>query len=128
MSTANYLRVIQQWCDATGMTPCVSWRVDTHIDIADTTVGLVHDARTSPDFLHVYFDLGQWEFPKIFTGVSCKTTWSSTRAATAYFGLHPETGSIVYRLSIALTVGTDGASLPDVLAEASDVARQRLLA
>jgi hypothetical protein len=126
MSTANYRRVIQQWCDATGMSPW-SPEDDMHIDIADTTIGLVHDAHASPDFLHVYFDLGQWEFPDIHRCL-LQENLVVDRRGNACFGLHPETGSIVYRLSILLTVETDGATLPDVLAETIDVARQRLLA
>jgi len=114
MSVENYRRVIQEWCDATGMQP---WEPesDMHVDINDTTVGLIYDAEIAPDTLHAMADLGSFNFAGIETNM-LKLNMLINPETSCYFELHPESGNAVYRIDVPLTPETNGATLPEHIA------------
>ncbi|HSY26784.1 MAG TPA: hypothetical protein VK832_04735 [Burkholderiaceae bacterium] len=125
MSLENYRKVIDQWCEATGMQ---AWNAehDMHVDINNTTVGLIYDEGTSPDKLHVMADMGQFNFADIQAAM-LRENMQIKPGASCYFALHPDSGSAVYRMDFPLTQETDGGALPlkiaTLLASAQDTLR-----
>lgn len=110
MHRENYGRIIQEWCVATGMTV---WREDEdkHVEIDGVVCGLIPGRHDEPDLMHVLIDLGHHYLPNLHQHLLEKNVplASSDRGC---FGLHPITGSVVYRTSFQLTSETDGGQLP----------------
>lgn len=118
-----YERVIQSWCEATGMSP---WPLDAqqHIELDGHTVGLLYDAG-QPLHLDVLFELGHVGG----TDLAHELLELNARVDLPHGGcyaLHPGAGTVVYRLRLALTEDLDGATLPLLLNEALQQARQLL--
>src|SRR5262249_20204021 len=109
----QYERVIKEWCDETGMTP---WALgdDMHVDIEGVTVGLIHDGSEVPETLHVYFDLGFMDYPHLHQKLLAANTVQRVEG-NGYFGLHPDSGNVVYRVDVMLNDQTSGAELPAAL-------------
>lgn len=125
MNTLTYNRVISEWCEATGMQP---WApdADMHIDIEDTTIGLLYDEDVSPQTLHVYIDLGHLQLPNLHQQL-LEFNMALDGPQAGCFALHPGTGSLVYRAPIPLSDETHGATLPQYIADLIAAVRARLL-
>ena len=124
MNARNYSRVISEWCEATGMKPWAT-DADMHIEIENTTVGLLYDETASPDALHVFIDLGRLELPDLHRQL-LEFNMLLDSPHGGCFALHPQAGSLVYRAAIALSDATDGAALPQHIAELIVAARAPL--
>jgi hypothetical protein len=124
MSAVIYERVIAEWCNATGMTP---WAADAHmhVELEGTTVGLVFAEDVNPQVLNVYFDLGTMDFPDMNQFLLLMNIPVDTPGGGCY-ALHPETGSVVYRMGLELNDALDGASLPEMLYQCLLQSRARL--
>lgn len=124
MNAQTYSRVINEWCEATGMQP---WApdADMHIDIENTTVGLLYDEHASPNALHVYIDLGHMELPDLHRQL-LEFNMLLDSPHGGCFALHPHSGSLVYRAAIALSDDTNGAALPQHIAGLIATARAPL--
>ena len=125
MSTDSYRRVIDQWCDSTGMMP---WAIDAdmQIDVENTTVGLLYDPESAPAALCAYIDIGLTDSP----GLHKRLLELNARLGTpdrGYFALHPTSGEAIYRINIVLSDEVNGAELPVFLATAIESARARAL-
>lgn len=126
MNAETYARVIGEWCEQTGMSP---WETDAdmHVEIDDATIGLIYDETCSPDFLHVFIDLGAFEYPDFHRRVlelNMAIAWPEGGA----FALHPEAGSLAFHASIPLNQETGGGQLPALLSAMVAAARARLQA
>ncbi len=126
MHREHYGRVIQEWCSVTGMT---AWSEDEdkHIEIDGVVCGLLPGDEAEPDRMHLFIDLGQHDS----AGLHRHLLEQNARLGEAdhgCFGLHPVTGSIVYRTSFNLTLNTDGAQLPEKIRELIDSAQEHMAA
>ena len=124
MSSENYSRVIREWCAATGMQAWAEHE-DMHISIGDTLIGLIHNSSETPELLHVYIDLGHWDRPDLYrilleenTPIGCDDH--------GCFGLHPVTGSIVYRSQKLLSAESNGTNLLEEIKHLIHVVKNRL--
>jgi hypothetical protein len=124
MRSEHYSRVIQEWCNATGM-HAWSEHSDMHVEIEDTLVGLINGGEDNPDLIHIYIDLGHIEMPDLHRAL-LEQNITSELSNQGYFGVHPLTQSIVYRTSVHLTADTNGASLPKVLNQLIHTVRDQL--
>ncbi|MGE0331367.1 MAG: CesT family type III secretion system chaperone [Ramlibacter sp.] len=124
MNAQTYSRVITEWCEATGMQPWAA-DADMHIDIESTTVGLLYDETVSPNALHIYIDLGHMELPDLHRRL-LELNMSLDSPHSGCFALHPEAGSLVFRAAIELSDDTDGATLPQHIADMIAAARAPL--
>ena len=124
MSSEHYSRVIQEWCDATGMQVWVEHN-DMHVEIGDTLIGLIHGGTQAPDDLHVYIDLGHLELPELYRSLLEQNVLLQSEDQGC-FGLHPVTNSIVYRTSVHLTADTNGATLPQKINQLIHLERARI--
>lgn len=124
MNEQTYSRVISEWCEATGMQPWAT-DADMHINIENTTVGLLYDETVSPGALHVYIDLGHLDLPDLHRQL-LEFNMSLDSPHGGCFALHPETGGLVYRAAIALSDDTDGSALPQHIADLIAAARAPL--
>ena len=124
MQRQHYGRVIQEWCAVTGMSP---WNEDDdkHIEIDGTVCGLIPGTDDEPDVMHVLIDLGPSDSVLPYQYL-LEQNISLGIADHGCFGLHPVTGSIVYRAMLSLSVDTDGALLPEKIQELVISARDRL--
>ena len=120
----NYTRVIQEWCAATGM---AAWaeQDDKHVEIDDAVVALVPGGKDSPDTLHILIDLGHYDFSDL---QRCLLEHNVALNSPGYgcFGLHPITGSVVYRVMLNLANDTDGFLLPHYISQLIHNARSLL--
>jgi hypothetical protein len=124
MSIDQYSRVIDEWCNATGMSP---WRTDEDMNvvIGDTTWGFIYDSIGTPDTLHVFGDLNIVDSVELNRRM-LELNLSIDSHPGGTFALHPETSSMVYRLELPLTPGLDGAELPARLTALLGAARAQL--
>lgn len=109
MSSENYSRIIREWCAVTGMQAWAEYE-DMHIFFGDTLVGLIHDNSETPELLHVYIDLGRWDSPDIHRKLL------EDNAPLGFpdfgcFGLHPATGSVIYRTRKLISAESTGENL-----------------
>ena len=120
----NYHRVIEEWCAATGM---AVWpdQDDKHVEIDDAVVALVHGGNNDPDTLHILIDLGPYDFPDLQRSL-LEMNVPLDSPEHGCFGLHPITGSVVYRAKLHLASDTDGYHLPHFISELIHNARARL--
>ena len=109
MRSENYSRVIREWCAVTGMQAWAEYE-DMHIFIGDTLVGLIHDSSETPELLHVYIDLGRWDSPDIHRKL-LEENAPVEFSDLGCFGLHPATGSVIYRTNKLLSVESSGENL-----------------
>ena len=126
MHREHYGRVIREWCAATGM-PAWSEDNDKHIEIDGIVCGLLPGDEDEPDRMHLFLDLGHYDS----SGLHRHLLEQNTRLGAAdhgCFGLHPVTGTVVYRTSFNLTLDTDGAQLPEKIRELIDAAQEQLAA
>ena len=124
MSSENYSRVIHEWCTATGMQVWAAHE-DMHISIGETLVGLIHNTSETPELLHVYIDLGHWERPDLYRKLLEENTPISSEDHGC-FGLHPETGSVVYRSKKLLSDESNGTKLIEEIKQLIHVVKTRL--
>lgn len=124
MSNENYSRVIREWCAATGMQAWAEHE-DMHISIGDTLVGLIHNHSETQELLHVYIDLGHWDRPDLYRILLEENTPISSDDHGC-FGLHPVTGSIVYRSQKSLSSDSNGTNLLEEIKRLIHVAKIRL--
>lgn len=124
MNAKTYTRVIHEWCETTGMQP---WAPDAnmHIDMENTTIGLLYNETVSPGALHVYIDLGHKNLPDLHRQL-LELNMALDSPYGGCFALHPETGSLVYRAAMALSDETDGSALPQHIADLIAAARAPL--
>lgn len=124
MMSDHYPRVIQEWCDATGMQ---AWpeHDDMHVEIDHTLVGLIHGGDSEPDALHIYIDLGHLELPELYRNL-LEQNVQLENPQHGCFAVHPLTNSIVYRTSMQLSAATNGAHLPQELNQLIQLVRARL--
>ena len=110
MHRENYGRIIQEWCNATGMT---LWQEheDKHVEIDGFVCGLIPGGHKEPDVMHVLIDLGNPYFPDLHQRL-LEQNVPLESLDRGCFGLHPITGSVVYRTSFQLTSETNGGELP----------------
>lgn len=110
MHCENYGRIIQEWCNATSMSV---WdeRADKHVEINGFVCGLIPGGHDESDVMHVLIDLGHPYFPDLLQRL-LEQNVSLEFSDHGCFGLHPLTGSVVYRTSFQLTSETDGGELP----------------
>ncbi|HSY28219.1 MAG TPA: CesT family type III secretion system chaperone [Burkholderiaceae bacterium] len=125
LTIETYRRVIQEWCDASGMSP---WATDAnmHVDINDTTIGLIYAADQAPDTLFVFVDLGVFEHPDLHRHM-LELNMLIDPNKNGQFALHPESGGVVYRVDLPLTQELNGAAMPQQIAAMVDQARSLLL-
>ena len=110
---SNYERIIGEWCEQTGMSP---WGTgdNMHVDIENTTIGLIYEAEETPETLHVYVDLGAMEYPDLHQKLLTANAVGRPEG-NGYFGLHPDAGTVVYRVDLALDERVSGRDLPGLL-------------
>jgi hypothetical protein len=110
MRGENYTRVIQEWCATTGM---LAWsdNDDKHVEIDDAVVAFISSGDHEPDCLHVLIDLGHYDFPDLQRCL-LEHNVSLDSPGHGCFGIHPTTGSVVYRVMLNLGRDTDGHFLP----------------
>jgi hypothetical protein len=110
MRGENYTRVIQEWCATTGM---LAWsdNDDKHVEIDDAVVAFIPSGDHEPDCLHVLIDLGHYDFPDLQRCL-LEHNVSLDSPGHGCFGIHPTTGSVVYRVMLNLGRDTDGHFLP----------------
>lgn len=120
----NYTRVIQEWCAATGM---ASWagQDEKHVEIDDAVVALVPGGNDATDALHILIDLGYYDFPDLQRCL-LEHNVSLDSPGNGCFGLHPVTGSVVYRVMLNLGNDTDGYLLPHHISQLIHSARSLL--
>jgi hypothetical protein len=126
MRRQHYDRVIREWCAATGMPP---WNEDDdkHIEIDGTICGLIPGGEDEPDVMHVLIDLGPEDDAGLYRYLLEQNT-PLGNADHGCFGLHPVTGSVVYRACFHLSTSTDGTLLPEKIYALLESARDRLSA
>ena len=126
MRRQHYDRVIREWCAATGMPP---WNEDNdkHIEIDGTICGLIPGGEDEPDVMHVLIDLGPEDDAGLYRYLLEQNT-PLGNADHGCFGLHPVTGSVIYRACFHLSASTDGTQLPEKINELIESARDRLSA
>lgn len=126
MSIQHYPRIIEEWCSKTGMEP---WDIDANanVEIEGTTVGLIYSSEESPETLHAYIDLGPAEYPDIHKTL-LELNVEEVSQGNGYFGIHPESGMVVYRVDLRLTDETDGGKLPEELWSYTQSGLERLRA
>ncbi len=124
MSSENYSRVIREWCAATGMQTWAAHE-DMHISIGETLVGLIHNNSETPELIHVYIDLGHWERPDLYR-ILLEENTPLNFDDHGCFGLHPVTGSIVYRSQKLLSDEISGANFLEEIKHLVHVAKIRL--
>ncbi len=126
MRRQHYGRVVREWCAVTGI-PLWNEDDDKHIEIDGTVCGLIPGGEEEPDVMHVLIDLGSDEDPALYRHLLEQNAPVAT-ADHGCFGLHPITGSVIYRTSFHLDAGTDGTELPAKISELIETARDRLSA
>lgn len=124
MSSENYSRVIREWCAVTGMQVWAEYE-DMHISIGDTLVGLIHDSSETPELLHVYIDLGHWDRPDMYRKL-LEDNAPVGFSDHGCFGLHPATGSIIYRATKLLSAETSGENLLEEIKTLINTVKNRL--
>jgi hypothetical protein len=124
VSSENYSRVIREWCAATGMQAWAAHE-DMHISIGETLVGLIHNNSETPELLHVYIDLGHWERPDLYR-ILLEENTPLNFDDHGCFGLHPITGSIVYRSQKLLSDEISGTNFLEEIKQLIHVAKTRL--
>lgn len=126
MHREHYGRVIREWCATTGMSPW-SEDEDKHIEIDGTVCGLIPGGEDEADVMHVLIDLGPHDIVGLYRHLLEQNTPLNT-ADHGCFGLHPVTGSVIYRASFSLGVGTNGMQFPQKIHELIGSAKDRLSA
>ncbi len=111
----HYTRVIQEWCAATGM---AAWagNDDKHVEIDDAVVALVPGGNDAPDTLHILIDLGHYDFPDLQRSL-LEHNVPLNSPGYGCFGIHPVTGTVVYRVMLNLANDTDGYQLPHYISQ-----------
>jgi hypothetical protein len=124
MRGENYTRVIREWCATTGM---LAWgdSDDKHVEIDDAVVALVPGGNNEPDCLHVLIDLGHYDFPDLERSL-LEHNVPLDSPGHGCFGIHPTTGSVVYRVMLNLESDTDGHFLPHHISQLIQNARALL--
>jgi len=126
MHRQHYGRVIQEWCTVTGMPP---WNEDDdkHIEIDGLVCGLIPGGDEEPDLMHLLIDLGPHDSAGLYQYLLEQNVPLGT-TDHGCFGLHPVTGSVVYRASFRLGIDTDGTQLPSKISALIGSVRDRLSA
>lgn len=121
MNAQCYSRVIDAWCAATGMT---RWDPDAimHVDIDGTTVAMMYDEASLPDMLVCHFDLGSIEQADLHRQLLQKNLLMGALPG-GRFGVHPDSGHVIFSQEVPLTEDTPGGELPAFLAAAAAQAR-----
>ena len=103
---AQYPRLITEIAERLSV-PAWDAHEPTLIDVAGTSVGCLYSAEQSPETLHLCILLGP---PGPLDSERDLLQRNATEFATdnGAFGLHPESGDIVYRVSIALRPNLSG--------------------
>lgn len=124
MHKENYGRIIREWCAATGM---LAWREDEdkHVEIDGVVCGLIPGGDDEPEIMHVFFDLGHYYKPELHQHL-LEQNVPLESPGFGCFGLHPLTGSVVYRTSLILSADVSGAQLPEKLSSLIQLAKDRL--
>ena len=124
MHRENYSRIIREWCAATGMQ---AWREDEdkHVEIEGVICGLIPGGTDEPDVMHVYIDLGPYDFPDLHQRLLERNV-PLAPPDKGCFGLHPITGSVVYRTAFHLSTDSDGAQLPEKISTLIQLAREQM--
>lgn len=124
MNAQTYSRIISEWCDTTGMQPWAT-DADMHFEIDDTVVGMLYDELNTPQQLHLYVDLGFIQAQGLHERL-LEHNIMLDAPGSGYFALHPEAGSLVYRVSLPLNDDTRGNLLPQQVSNLITAARARL--
>ena len=98
---------------------------DKHVEIDDAVVALVPGGDTEPDCLHVLIDLGHYDFPDLQRSL-LEHNVPLDSPGHGCFGIHPTTGSVVYRVMLNLGSDTDGHFLPHHISQLIQNARALL--
>lgn len=124
--SSHYERIIEELCGATG---AQRWHAheEMNLSIDDSDVGLFHRSIDEQEVLHVFIDLGFVSDPQLEQHLLRLNSELGMEDFGRY-ALHPEYGSVVYRLSIPLDERIRGDVLPALITRARDTARVRVIA
>jgi hypothetical protein len=123
MHSRIYERIIEEWCSATGMEPWPA-EAEVTVTIEGTPVAIVYDGEHAPSSLNFFIDTGWACSPDEFGNLLARNI--QLAPGCGHFALHPDTGNVLYRTSLELAEGVDGASLPEWLCDRAAEARIRL--
>lgn len=105
-----FRRVVTQLCEAVGLAR-PSADEDFHFELDGHVVALLHHPEVRPELLHICADLGPMQTRDLHRSL-LELNVPLAGGDGGCFGLHPATGSVVYRTSLQLTADLDGAGLP----------------
>ncbi|MDB5795678.1 MAG: HpaB protein [Noviherbaspirillum sp.] len=106
----EYRRLIQELCEFTGISHWEEVADAQHIEVDGTTVGMLVEQAPDTCRLCLYFDLGIEGHSDIYRGM-LEANLAIDPEETGYFGSHPESGAIVYRVNLPLTEDISGMEL-----------------
>ena len=92
---------------------------------ADTVVGLIYDEELAPRILCLHLDLGRVEQVDLYREL-LEANMLIAAPETGYFAVHPNSGSIVYRVNLPLTSDVDGGHLAGVILDFLELAQGKL--
>jgi hypothetical protein len=95
------------------------------VEIDDAVVSLVPGGNNEPDCLHVLIDLGHYDFPDLQRSL-LEHNVPLDSPGHGCFGIHPTTGSVVYRVMLHLGSDADGHFLPNHISQLIQNARALL--
>jgi hypothetical protein len=121
----EYRRLIQELCEFTGISPWEEIADAQHIEVDGTTVGMLVEQASDTCRLSLYFDLGSEGHSGIYRGL-LEANLAIDPEETGYFGTHPESGAIVYRVNLPLTRDISGLELALRIQDSLSAGREKL--
>lgn len=118
MSVDVYQRVVQELSEALGLSGGAELAQSGHLELGETTVGLLHDADTTPDTLFLYFDLGpisRDQRERVHEAM-LRSNLRPDSEAFGHFGLHPVTSHAAWLVRIRGLDALRGSDLASFLA------------
>ena len=126
MAVGDYERVIREFCLEVGIPDWARVIATGHIEASGFVIGLLHDETAVPDVLFLYFDLGSSPSLQDCERLLQANTQLQAGPDAGYFGLHPEQGSVVFRVNITLDSGLSGADLAQAIERSRESGIRRL--
>jgi hypothetical protein len=122
----EYRRVIQELCEFTGMSHWEEVAAAQHIEVDGTTVGIIAEEGPDACRLCLYFDLGvTGQSPDIYRSL-LEANLTIQPEEPGYFGSHPESGAVVFRVNVPLTRNSSGLELAMQIQESLGAGRDKL--
>jgi hypothetical protein len=124
MSIQHYAQVIQQFCELTGLPP---WQPEerSHIEVDGITVCCHCDVQHHPSIVQLLMDLGEQTRASLHEFLLMENG-NPTLPGDGHFALHPELGTVVYRVALPAAEINSGARFLELIASHLTLARQRL--